>query len=411
MASIENRTGYFNIVFWFGGKKFTRSLKTKNKSEAERRKDRLEETIRLVESGRLSIPPEADIPTFLLSDGIHEKKIEVSDRYSLPNLFDDFFASLPANNLENSTTNTMQVHKRHIYRLLGERLMVDELNHPLLQEYVGKRSKEGGRRGNPVSPTTIKKEIATLRTVWNWGCDHDKLNCEFPRKRLRFDKTSQKPPFQTWKEIERQIKRGGLNEVEQGEMWECLYLSMKEIEQLLKYVQKKAMQPWLYPMIVMAAHTGARRSELLRSEIYDFNDDIVVIRERKRLQREHTTRRVPMSSKLRAVMADWLSDHPGGKFTFCQSGVNRSKKTRETPEPITRDEANDHFKRTLRSGKWDKIKGWHCLRHSFISNLASQGVDQRMIDEFVGHSTEAMRRRYRHLFPETKAAAIQQVFG
>ena len=43
--------------------------------------------------------------------------------------------------------------------------------------------------------------------------------------------------------------------------------------------------------------------------------------------------------------------------------------------------------------------------------LGEQGVDQRIIDELVGHQTEAMRRRYRHLYPQTVADAVKQVFG
>ena len=69
MASLEQRTDYFNVVFYFRGKKCTRSLRTKDKKEANTRRVRLEETIRLVESGRLVIPEEADAVTFLLSDG------------------------------------------------------------------------------------------------------------------------------------------------------------------------------------------------------------------------------------------------------------------------------------------------------------------------------------------------------
>jgi site-specific recombinase XerD len=34
------------------------------------------------------------------------------------------------------------------------------------------------------------------------------------------------------------------------------------------------------------------------------------------------------------------------------------------------------------------------LRHSFISALASKGVDQRVIDEVVGHQSEEQRKRY-----------------
>ena len=68
MASLEKRTGSYNIVFRFGGRKFTRSLKTANRRDAESRRQRLEENIRLVESGRIEIPPDADLPAFLLSD-------------------------------------------------------------------------------------------------------------------------------------------------------------------------------------------------------------------------------------------------------------------------------------------------------------------------------------------------------
>jgi len=64
-----------------------------------------------------------------------------------------------------------------------------------------------------------------------------------------------------------------------------------------------------------------------------------------------------------------------------------------------------------RRTKWSVLKGYHVLRHSFISALANKGIDQRIIDELVGHQTEAMRRRYRHLYPQTVADAVKQVFG
>jgi integrase len=51
------------------------------------------------------------------------------------------------------------------------------------------------------------------------------------------------------------------------------------------------------------------------------------------------------------------------------------------------------------------------LRHSFISCLAAAGVDQRIIDDIVGHCPEEMRRRYRHLMPEVKERSVDAVFG
>ena len=79
--------------------------------------------------------------------------------------------------------------------------------------------------------------------------------------------------------------------------------------------------------------------------------------------------------------------------------------------PITKDEAHDHLKRTLAGSKWDVLRGWHVFRHSFISICASKGVDQRLIDAWVGHQTEEMRKRYRHLIPSTEKEAIRAVFG
>jgi integrase len=51
--------------------------------------------------------------------------------------------------------------------------------------------------------------------------------------------------------------------------------------------------------------------------------------------------------------------------------------------------------------------GFDTYRHSFVSNLAAAGVDQRLIDEFMGHQTDAMRKRCRHLFPKNKRSAIK----
>ena len=81
--------------------------------------------------------------------------------------------------------------------------------------------------------------------------------------------------------------------------------------------------------------------------------------------------------------------------------------------PISNDRANRVFWQPMRKTSWcldngrDLFKiGFHSYRHSFASNLAAAGVDQRLIDEFMGHTTEAMRKRYQHLFPSAKRSAI-----
>lgn len=407
----EDPSGNYHISFRFGGRKFKRSLRTSRAKEARSRLDRLEENMRLVEAGRIELSADADIPTFLLSDGKLNGKLVFIQPLTIKELFDNFFASLPDGNLEESTLNGMHVHERHLVGAFGLRFPVQKLTLDHLQDYVSKRSRQSGIRGRKVGANTINKEIVTFQGVWKWAVQRGTLEGIFPRVGLRLPKTKEMPSFQTWEKIESQIKHGTLTKEKQAELWDCLFLSLEQVDDVLTHVKEVAQHPFIYPMFVLAAHTGARRSELLRSQINDFDGETVVIRERKRVRGKQSIRRVPLSSTCQEVMEGWLQNHPGGQYTFSLGSVFRSKKSRSGQEPITRNEATDHFRRTLKGSKWDKIRGWHCFRHSFCSNCALKGIDQRIIDSFVGHATEAMSRRYRHLFPNSQRDAIQLVLG
>jgi integrase len=413
MASLEKRPHGYRVVFMFRGEKFAKSLHTKEVKQAHSSLARLEDTLRRVELGTLIIPDEADVATFLLSDGNLAAKPKTEKPLTLTELFDAYFANLPAGANEATTLSGMKTHQRHLERLLGSGFLVQRLTSADLQTFVEKRSKEKGFRGN-VTTTTIKKALVTFRTIWRWRMHGGLVKGAFPNRGLKFPKSSEKPPFQTWAEIERQIGRGGLSQTEIAELWDCLYLTLPEMAELLEFVKANAAQPFIYPMFAFAAHTGARRSEMVRSRIndLDFDGNAITIHERKKVHSKTTTRRVPITPLLGQILKEWLQEHPGGNATFAQpAGVLRSKTARKEASAITRDEAHDHFKRTLKGSKWSVLRGWHVFRHSFISLLASKGVDQRLIDSFVGHTTEEMRKRYRHLYPSTQQSVIAAVFA
>ena len=172
----------------------------------------------------------------------------------------------------------------------------------------------------------------------------------FPNRGLRYPKADEKPPFMTWTEIKRAIAHGGAA----SELWDCLYLLPDELAELLEYVKQNADHGWIYPMFYMAAYTGARRSEMLRAKITDVDlpGRTILIHEKKRSKTQRTTRRVPLSPQLAGVLKDWLANHPGGEWLFCQEvKVLRSKTKRTAPTPITRNESSHHLKNTLAGGK------------------------------------------------------------
>ena len=45
--------------------------------------------------------------------------------------------------------------------------------------------------------------------------------------------------------------------------------SVQRFDKLLAHVRTKAPHPWIYPLFCFAAHTGARRSEILRALVAD----------------------------------------------------------------------------------------------------------------------------------------------
>jgi integrase len=169
------------------------------------------------------------------------------------------------------------------------------------------------------------------------------------------------------------------------------------VDELLAHVRVRGTLPWVYPMVAFAAYTGARRSEMLRALASDVDlaGGTVTIREQKRVRGRRSTRTAPITPKLAEALREWLARKPRHPSLFCQAeAVARSKTKRDGPTGLTPDEAHDHFKRTMADSKWEVLRGWHVLRHSFISALASEGVDQRVIDEIVGHQSEEQRKRY-----------------
>jgi integrase len=289
--------------------------------------------------------------------------------------------------------------------LLDVQTPLAEVTQKHIQAYVDARTREDGLRKKCVSRQTVQKELGTLSSVWNkWGVPQGLVESPPPITNLTFPKGTSKPPFQTRDQIERQIASQKLSPEAQAGLWQSLFLTLAEVDEFLAHVRSAGRPAYVFPMVVFAAHTGARRSEIRRSLVtdFDFAGETVMIREKKKDHaKAETYRTVPMSPLLKEVMRTWFAKRGGGPHAICVPSGG----------PVTDDYATKIMAAATRDSKWSVLPGWHCLRHSFISNCAARSVDQRIIDDWVGHTTEAMRRRYRHLVPAVSKAAMLSVFG
>lgn len=395
-------TGVFRVRFRFGGQQFYRSLDTTDQTTAENILASVDETLGFLKTGRLAVPPDVeDIGAWIVSGGKATAKPKAKEVHTLKQVIDAYFDSIPAGAKADSSLATEKTHLNHFLEILKPASPIDSIGVAELQNYVTARSKENGIRGRKVQPETIRKECVTFGTLRRFAKARGWCEGDIDGKAVKRPRAEEKPPFRVWGEIEAEIKKGGLTDEQEKDLWDCLFLRETKVLDFLAFVEKK--QTWLYPAVAIAAFTGARRSEIIRSEIkdVDFARGMITLREKKRDHSKRCTfRAVDLHPKLAAILKTWFANHPGGKYTVCL----------QANTPISPGEALRTFEAAVAGSKWAKLRGWHVLRHSFASVCAMKGIRETTIGQWMGHQTEAMRARYRHLYPEATKKEMARLF-
>lgn len=404
MASLSrSRYGVYALTFRYDGQRVHRSLDTKKAPEANDIKGDIESALRQLRRGQLNVPAKLttdQLWQLLQSAGKSATRPEVTTDVAIAEVCKRYIASYTHGTKDEATLRTERHHLNHFKRIFGEHRSLSDITADDLQAYIEQRQKQPGTHGRTIQNATIKKELQTFQQLWNFARGKGLVAGENPRQQVHTPRESHKPRFMTREQIEKAIERGGLSEAEIAELWDCLFLSETDIAEFLSHVRKAAAAHprfrYIYAALAFCAYTGARRSEMFRCQVHDLQQT-VQLRETKRSQKNSFTfRQVPLHAQLRAILDEWLADHPGGSIVFCK----------DNGKPLEDKTAREAFDAVTRKSKWSVLRGYHILRHSFASNLARHGVDQRTIDEFMGHQTDESRRRYRHLFPEDLRSAI-----
>jgi integrase len=350
---------------------------------------RTEQILQKIKQGWIEVPEGMTITEFIEQDAKPRPKAKERKNTTLAQLREQYVDTYSNGAIESNSLYTCTMHLKSIEKTMSGRFLLSELSMADLQRHIDRRQKK-------VAPVTIHKEINSFRAAYNWGKRMGLVDGQFPSAGLVYAKRDERLPFMTWAEIERRIKAGG----DEEELWEALYLDSKQIAALLKHAKAKLLPDWAYPMLLFAAHTGARRSELLRIRIEDIDlaGQVATIKEKKRQRGTRTTRRVPLTKLLVAALKPLMAS--GRVYVFGNGD-----------KPLSIDRAHWTFKRITARSKWDNVRGWHVLRHSFISACATKNVPERMLMKWVGHLSPEMSARYTHLLPNVQKDVLSSVFG
>ena len=302
MAGIRKKGDGYYCTFRFHGERFYFALGNVTEAQALAKGAEVDETLKLLDRGRLSVPENITLEKFVAAGGKAPVVFARPETTTVRKVFDQYLAAHANGTIEESSLGTAKSHLSQFTETVGERFRMQAMTLLDLQRHVDRRRKKR------VSPVTLKKELATVRACWNWAVQSGILKGTFPGKGLRFPKEEEKEPFRTFAEIEAIITAEKPASSRQDLLWEALYLTRPEIEEFLLYMRERGTHPWVYPMVAVAAFSGARRSEMLRALATDVDlaGGVVTIREKKRLKGKRSTRTAPIAPKLAEVLREWL---------------------------------------------------------------------------------------------------------
>lgn len=177
------------------------------------------------------------------------------------------------------------------------------------------------------------------------------------------------------------------------------YLSDDERNRLLDAIQK-ASNPFLYPAVMLAISTGARRGEILslRWEDVDLDHGWAVLQKTKNGDR----RGIPITGRALDVMRDLYEHRQSDILVF----------------PNTTNSGYFDIRRSWEKAlKQANIKDFrfHDLRHTCASYLMMNGCSLGEIADVLGHKTLQMVKRYSHISDNHKSTVIEnmnnKIFG
>jgi integrase len=158
------------------------------------------------------------------------------------------------------------------------------------------------------------------------------------------------------------------------------YNAGREFSQLLNV--------YLRPIVLVALHSGLRRSEILslRRQSIDWQNRRIIIEYTKNGERRMIPMNDTLYETLKRLPARLDSDFlfPGVKPNIVTLAFRRAVKRAGIPD--------FHL---------------HDLRHSFASHLTMSGANLRTVQTLLGHRDMRMTMRYTHLSPEHPQGAVK----
>jgi len=230
-----------------------------------------------------------------------------------------------------------------------------------VEKYKADRQREISRFGREISKSSINRELACLKTIFNKAIDWDLVSVNPVTKVKLFPEKPNK----------------------------LRVVSDQEFQNVYNNASD-----FLKPILVTGINTGMRRGEIFNLKWEDVNmkEGYILVRESK----NNDSRIIPINKVLMETLNS-VTNNGSGEYIFSHNSGNDPVKTFKTA-----------FNSAIRRSGAKKFR-FHDLRHTFASKLVMAGVDIVTVQELMGHKSINMTKRYSHPTPEHKRHAVERL--
>ena len=119
-------------------------------------------------------------------------------------------------------------------------------------------------------------------------------------------------------------------------------------------------------------------------------------------------RYVPLPQRTLKLLRDYWQTHRNPLLLFPAEGRDHIKLSLAT-EPMSKSSVQQAFQAALKESRINKRASVHTLRHSWATHLLEAGVNLRLIQEWLGHSSPATTSVYTHLTVKAEQLGAQAI--
>ena len=184
-------------------------------------------------------------------------------------------------------------------------------------------------------------------------------------------------------------------------------LSLEEVRQILGHIRL----PRYRSCLATIYSCGLRLQEGTHLQVADIDSARMMIHVRH--GKGAKDRYVPLPERTLQLLRHYWITHRNPLLLFPSPGHGEVPLATST-EPMHKSSVQDAFHAALRVSGNHKRASVHTLRHSWATHLLEAGVNLRLIQEWLGHSSPATTSVYTHLTVKAEqlgAAAINQLMS